>query len=209
MRSVGFVGTKGGCAKSTSATCIAVAAQQSGQRVILVDADPQCTTFNWSQRRQRSPNVVKSTVIDLPQVLRWADMQQYDWAFVDGLAHSKRALVAVANATQLSILCSGPTLLDVEVAMADRACISARPYALMLTKTPPVFNRRLQAWHRAASQLGSVVGSMLADRVAYADAIGIGLGVTEFAPASPAAEEVREALRWINQRLQEMENAAA
>src|SRR5436189_232610 len=54
--------TTGGVGKSTTAVCLAVAALERGQRVLLVDADPQGTTRTWgevaSERGRPSPTVV-------------------------------------------------------------------------------------------------------------------------------------------------------
>ena len=204
MFRLGVLGTKGGCGKSTSATSLAVAIHQLGLSVLLVDIDPQGSTASWGQRRRRTPPVVSSTSTGLSDLLRRAESANYDIVVVDGAAHDKRALVLAARLVDLSIICAAPTLPDIEVCMRDRDCIAANPSSVLLTKTPHTFSRRLAAWHRAASASGSVVNSMFGNRVDFQDAFASGFGVTEWAPSSPAAQEVRAAASWILEHIKEV-----
>ena len=52
MRVVALVNQKGGSGKSTLAACLAVAAQEAGERVFLIDMDPQKSLLKWGHRRQ-------------------------------------------------------------------------------------------------------------------------------------------------------------
>ena len=47
MRVVALVNQKGGSGKSTLAACLAVAAQEAGERVFLIDMDPQKSLLKW------------------------------------------------------------------------------------------------------------------------------------------------------------------
>ena len=51
MKSIAFVTQKGGAGKSTLATSVAVAAHESGERVCLIDLDPQATLSTWGKTR--------------------------------------------------------------------------------------------------------------------------------------------------------------
>jgi chromosome partitioning protein len=51
MRTLVFATQKGGSGKSTLAAGIALAAQQCGNLVRLIDADPQGTLSHWQSRR--------------------------------------------------------------------------------------------------------------------------------------------------------------
>ena len=46
-----LVTQKGGSGKSTLAVGLAVAAMENGERVAIVEADPQGTTSKWRERR--------------------------------------------------------------------------------------------------------------------------------------------------------------
>ena len=54
MTVLSLVTQKGGCGKTTLTTCLAVAAQQSGKRVVILDTDPQGTASEWWESRDVS-----------------------------------------------------------------------------------------------------------------------------------------------------------
>jgi chromosome partitioning protein len=51
MHVIVLAAQKGGCGKSSLAIGLAVAAVDAGQRVGMIDADPQGTISNWGRRR--------------------------------------------------------------------------------------------------------------------------------------------------------------
>ena len=51
MHVIVLAAQKGGCGKSTLAVGLAIAAMDAGQRVGMIDADPQGTISNWGRRR--------------------------------------------------------------------------------------------------------------------------------------------------------------
>jgi chromosome partitioning protein len=51
IRTVVFATHKGGCGKSTLAACLAVAAQEAGERVFVLDLDPKKSIAQWGSKR--------------------------------------------------------------------------------------------------------------------------------------------------------------
>jgi len=51
MRTIVLLTQKGGTGKTTLAASLAVAAAQSGERVIALDLDPQASLVRWGERR--------------------------------------------------------------------------------------------------------------------------------------------------------------
>jgi Mrp family chromosome partitioning ATPase len=51
MRTVVFATHKGGCGKSTLAACLAVAAQEAGEHVFVLDLDPKKSIVRWGSKR--------------------------------------------------------------------------------------------------------------------------------------------------------------
>src|SRR6202042_2609685 len=51
MHTIALVSQKGGSGKSTLAIGLAIAAMQDGQKVCLLETDPQGTVSNWRKRR--------------------------------------------------------------------------------------------------------------------------------------------------------------
>src|SRR5215467_7017141 len=60
MRVVALINQKGGTGKSTLSACLAVAAQQAGERVFLIDMDQQKSLTKWGYRRQDKDLPVES-----------------------------------------------------------------------------------------------------------------------------------------------------
>ena len=48
---LGFLNQKGGVGKTTLATHVAGELARTGARVLLIDADPQASALDWSERR--------------------------------------------------------------------------------------------------------------------------------------------------------------
>jgi len=52
MKTIAFVTQKGGAGKTTLAASIAVAAQESGENVAILDLDPQRSLEDWGDNRE-------------------------------------------------------------------------------------------------------------------------------------------------------------
>ncbi len=52
MKVIAFLTQKGGTGKTTLAASVGVAAQEAGERVFLIDLDPQGSLASWGDRRQ-------------------------------------------------------------------------------------------------------------------------------------------------------------
>ena len=67
----------------------------------------------------------------------------------------------------------------------------------------PVIQRRREMMMKAVAERGlPVCDVIVTNRVAHHDAMGVGQGVCEFAPQSPAAEEINQLWMWLAQKLQ-------
>ena len=59
---VALAGQKGGAGKSTLAVCLAVEALERGERVLLVDADPQGTARTWVEVAAEGGQTVPTSI---------------------------------------------------------------------------------------------------------------------------------------------------
>jgi chromosome partitioning protein len=206
MYVLALVTQKGGSGKSTLAVGIAVAAMGNGERVSIVEADPQGTISKWKERRGHP----------YPRVVRVADPAEIEgalvsleaegiWLTVIDTAATNNALAmrAIARA-DLCLIPVRPSPADIEAAIPTLIAIRRlnRRFAFVLNQTPPR-GCRLSEAATSLNSLGVLALPYLGQRNDHQDALGAGLGVTEFAREGRASDEVREVWRWVLKKLVE------
>jgi chromosome partitioning protein len=206
MHVLALVTQKGGSGKSTLAVGIAVAAMGDGKRVAIVDADPQGTISKWMERRGHP----------YPRVVRIADPAEIEGALVsleaEGISltaidtaatNNALAMRAIARA-DLCLIPVRPSPADIEAAIPTLIAIRRlnRRFAFVLNQTPPR-GCRLSEAATSLNSLGVLALPYVGQRNDHQDALGAGLGVTEFAQKGRASEEVSELWRWVLKKLVE------
>lgn len=199
---VAVVGQKGGSGKSTLALALAGDLHARGQRVLLVDADPQgtCSTFAAvaAELGHDAPTVAAlGPGLHRPEGLPTL-ARGFDVAVLDTPPHSgqlQRAALAVADVALVPV---GPSAVEawalaasVELVAEAQALRPELVARLVVTRrdTRTVLGREVR---RALESAGvPLLRSTLGHRVSYAEAPAAGLAVTRYAPTSPAAAEVR------------------
>src|ERR1019366_9423582 len=87
MRTLAFVTQKGGAGKTTLAATIAVAAVETGEKVIALDLDPQGSLAAWGNDRDADAPTVDSLpsdkVTQLAQVLAALEKKGFTLAILD------------------------------------------------------------------------------------------------------------------------------
>jgi chromosome partitioning protein len=201
MRILALVAQKGGSGKTTLAVHLAVAAAQAGERVVLLDTDPQASARAWAQARsQPQPLVLGTTPAALPQQLATLDATL---VVIDTPPHTAVTLPTItALATALLLPCR-PTAFDLAAIPATVALARAaqKPTAFVLTACPARAPEVVEAATALATYGVPVAPVRIGERRAYARAIASGRAVTEFAPRSPAAQEITVLWRWIHTQL--------
>ena len=133
MRTIAFLTQKGGAGKTTLAASLAVAAAGAGERVIVLDLDPQASLARWGKRREAA-NVPNKVMIDqlegerLPRLrafLEGLNDGGFTLAILDTAGADSVAARLVTETADLCLLPARPTRLDVEATAATfRACYS-------------------------------------------------------------------------------------
>jgi chromosome partitioning protein len=195
------IGTqKGGSGKTTIATGLAVAAIEHGQRVGMIETDPQATLSNWRRRRKNSePRVVTaSAAIEIERALLSLRRQGCTVAIIDTPATNNLTSVSVFGLADMCLIPARPSPADIEAALPTLAAVRklGKPFAFVLNQTPPR-SYRLSEAAMALNNVGVLALPYIVQRNDHQDALGTGLGVTEFAPEGKAAEEIRGLWRWI------------
>ncbi|WFU43721.1 AAA family ATPase [Bradyrhizobium sp. CB82] len=204
MYVLALVTQKGGSGKSTLATGLAVAAMQRGERVALVEADAQGTISKWKDRRENLyPRVAcLADPAEIEPLIARLRAEGIWLAIIDTAATNNRlAMRAIANA-DLSLIPARPSPADIEAAVPTLIAIRRlnRRFAFILNQTP-TRGCRLSEAATSLNSLGVLALPFIAQRNDHQDALGAGLGVTEFAPEGKAADEIVALWGWISEHL--------
>ncbi len=206
MYVLALVTQKGGSGKSTLAVGLAVAAMENGERVAFVEADPQGTISKWKERRENPyPRVDRvADPAELERALSRLEAEGIWLAIIDTAAtNNALALRAIAKA-DLCLIPARPSPADIEAAIPTLIAIRRlnRRFAFVLNQTPPR-GCRLSEAATSLNSLGVLALPYVGQRNDHQDALGAGLGVTEFAQEGRASQETRQLWRWVLRKLVE------
>jgi chromosome partitioning protein len=178
--------TKGGSGKSTLAVDLALAANQAGHTVRLIETDQQGTLSNWQSRRGIAEPFVETVynADDIEQRLRSLECGGVTIVIIDTAGGQSAVTNAAIRASDLCLIPVRPSVADIEAGTSTLSAVRAcrRPFAFVLNQTPI----RGQRIHHAASALGKEVTAGLTDVLAlpfittrndHQDALGAGLAV--------------------------------
>lgn len=199
---VAVAGQKGGAGKSTVAVNVAAELVHRGRSVLLVDADPQGTSRTWAEvaaeAGRPSPTVAAmgATMHRPDQLPRLRS--SFDCVVVDCPPRAGDVQRAALMVADVAVLPCGPSAADAW-ALAGSLEAVAEARALRPQLVAVVLLTRVQgrtALGRGARDVLAESGlpllrASLGYRVAYAEALAAGRGVTDYAPADRAAVEVR------------------
>jgi chromosome partitioning protein len=212
MRSIAFLTQKGGAGKTTLAASLAEAAASTGERVIALDLDPQQSLVRWGERREAA-NAHNKVIVEplererLPRlraILEGLASAGFTLVIFDTTGADAAAVRPVAEVADLSLLPARPTRLDVEATAATfrTVFLAKRRAAFVLNQCPSSYrSTRASEAAKQLNCLGVLAEPMLSARMDFQDAIAAGLGVTEYAASSKAAEEIATLWNWSNRQL--------
>ena len=196
MKVISFVTQKGGAGKSTLAACLAVAAEAAGEKVFLLDLDPQGSLLSWGKsRKAESPPVEAVTPAKLTAALTALQKNGYTITMIDTAGADAPATTAAMRSADLCVIPSRPTAFDVRATKVTRDNLETmgRDYVFVLNQCPPsARGTRAMDGKRTLEMMGLVASPAIANRVDFQEAALRGLGVTELNPNSKSAQEVTE-----------------
>lgn len=202
MKSIAFVTQKGGSGKSTLCINLAVAAQQAGRSVCILEMDRQATASDWaSQRQAATPEVAQIDEVGLDPVLEGLRGSDYDYVLIDTPGVDSQGTLAAIRAADLCIVPCRPTPADLRAFKPTLAAIYrlSKPFAFVLNQTP-ARSYRVRDAAEGLIALGVLPEVNIVLRNDHQDALGTGLGVTEFNPGGAAASEIRRLWEWVETR---------
>ncbi|UWU79814.1 ParA family protein [Bradyrhizobium huanghuaihaiense] len=206
MHVLALVTQKGGSGKSTLSVGLAVAATQRSERVALIEADAQGTISRWKERRENPyPRVERVTdPAEIEPLIARLRAEGVWLAIIDTAATTNSLAMRVIACADLCLIPARPSPADIEAAIPTLIAIRRlnRRFAFILNQTPARGGRLSEA-ATSLSSLGVLALPFVAQRNDHQDALGAGLGVTEFAPVGKASDEIVSLWGWIAAHLAE------
>ena len=204
MKAITFVTQKGGSGKSTLCISLAVAAQEAGASVCILEMDRQATVSDWAEhRRQATPEVAQIDATQLDQVMARLRNSDFDYVFIDTPGVDSPGSLAAIRAADLCVIPCRPTPADLRAFKPTLAAVYRleKKFAFVLNQTPPR-SYRVRDASDGLAVLGVLPDVNVVMRNDHQDALGVGQGVTEYNPTGAAAQEVRKLWTWIERRSQ-------
>lgn len=198
MKTVALLSQKGGSGKSTLAVHMAVIAQASGRRTVIVDLDPQRSAAGWWETRAaETPEMVESTPGELRTVLDAARADGVALAVVDTRPSAGADAAAAAALADLVLIPTRPAIFDLKAIGATVEIVAAAkvPAFIVLNGAPASrgFGEASATTdaRRALTDYDVPVAPVsIGLRAALAHALVDGRAVNEFEPAGKAALEM-------------------
>jgi len=213
MRTIALVTRKGGSGKSTIAASLAIAAHEAGERVFVIDMDPQASLVHWYRTRNASDIAVEAVKpAKLATALTALEKGGISLVIIDTPGNESSATEAAMKAADLCIIPARPSPFDLWASEATRKSLKTlgKDFVFLLNQCPPAQqSARIEQGAQALQAMGAMLTPMIAARVDYQDASRNGKGVTELAPSSAAADEMRRLWRNVKRRLPQSKPAAA
>jgi len=205
MAVITVAGLKGGVGKTTITTGLGTCFAVAGVRTAIIDADPRKMAWRWSQIGQGAGNQIPPVEVvaghdlaeRIPQLAAEVDVLLVDappWLgpeIKDSLLHAHVVLLPVMpGAYDIWVL--QETLALLAEARKTRRDLQAFVIPNQLDHT-----KASEFMMASLPKLGIKVWKGLSRRAAHRDVSLAGAGVTEYAPTSPAADEMRALFRAV------------
>jgi len=210
MQTIVLATQKGGSGKSTIAISLALAAQEAGHTVRLIETDQQGTLSNWQRRRGADKPLVEAVhnAREIEVRLQSLARSGVTLTIIDTAGGITAATTEAVRYCDFCLIPARPSIVDIEASAATLELVRAwrKPFAFVLNQTP----NRSQRTRGAADAIGEAAARDLDDVLArpfvvmrndHQDALAAGLAVSELSPFGKSADELRELWRWVDARI--------
>ena len=201
---------KGGVGKTTVSVNLACALADENTHVALVDADVQATATEWIAIGLLPITGHAIPLESLRGVRRWFESEERirrtvnqmltvdaDIEVIDLPPHLSGSAVASLAVCDLVVIPCGASAADIsstaktlELVERAREVRAGHPPVLIVPTRIDWRTGAGRAIEGALAQFGEPVGPGIAQRVAFADSLGIGEWIGQYAPGSPGHQEI-------------------
>ena len=214
MHTIALATQKGGSGRSTLAIGLALAAIQAGHTVRLIETDSQGTLSNWQGRRTYAEPAVEPVYVagEIEQRLQSLSQSGVTLTIIDTASGVSAATATAIRCADLCLIPARPTIADVEATASTLHLIRScdKPFAFVLNQTPirgqRINNAATALGNEAALDMSGILAKpFIVMRNDHQDALSAGLAVSEYAPQSKAADEIRGLWQWVEAKLNAVE----
>lgn len=200
MRTWAFISQKGGSGKSTLSTQLAVHATECGERVLIVDLDPQGSAEVWHQKRgiDRHPGAMRCKPENLHKVLDNADTFGISLIMIDTAPHTDKDVLSAIRASDLIICPTQASLFDL-ASLEDTATLldnaNCKSKAIVVVNSIPPGKSENATFEEAAAVVKTygipLCAKYVCHRRAFVTSTNEGKGVTESSADKKASDEIK------------------
>lgn len=189
MKIIAVLNEKGGSGKTTLAINLATALHRRGQRVVLVDADPQGSARDWRAASPENADLPPVVALDRPQLLSSISTLAADVVVIDTPAKAEAMTAGVVRVAHVALVVIQPSGVDIWASAAAVKLIQQKidvggqiDAAFVLNRVSAVSKLSKEvvggAWNAyGLDQMTATVGN----RVAFAQSVTDGLSVYDLA----------------------------
>jgi len=199
MKILTLAAQKGGAGKTTLAVHLAVQAHRAGERVVLVDTDPQGSASAWARARgDDAPMIVAAASSQLHDVVTASRNDGMTLIILDTPPHAAPGAAAASTLADLVLVPVRPTAFDLAASGASAEIArTAKRAAFVLSACPSRAPEIMEARKALEAQGLPVLETEIGERRSYARAVASGRAVAEFEPEGRAAYEISRLWREI------------
>lgn len=209
LKTIAVLSRKGGAGKTTLAVSLGIAAQQAGLRAVVADIDPlRSAAVVLGSRTDAASILIETTARKLKAVREACRRTRCGLLIIDTPPSPTSEVVKAIEIADFCLAVARPSALDLAAVEDTIELIGKhrRQGLVVLNQCPPARSGVEAAVTRRALQRLEfsrlpVADSKIRSRLAYQQAAGERLGVTEFAPHSEAALDLQRLLMEVGERI--------
>jgi chromosome partitioning protein len=208
---IAYLNQKGGVGKTSLSVHTAAALAQAGQRVLLLDADPQHSALDWTAAREGSGLDSMFTTVGLPKPTIHKELARlaegFDAVVIDGPPRVTDLARSAIMAADMVVIPVQPSPYDVWASSEIVGLVTEAAIYKPTLRYAFAINRKIVNTAIGRDVLGAlaeyeevpVLPAAVHQRVAFAESAATGRTVLETTPDGLAAREIRDLVKAIGE----------